>query len=323
MISTSRITSASISEKCSKAVALDRPSRGFLDFSAVRRPASMTVRHGRLAGLADDDAPRDDVQYEERYIAFIDILGFKELILESAKANPRVTPSTIYNALDIHPQAVQDFFFSLSDVPAAQHDCADLRVHTFSDFVVASCRQTDLGLCLLLFLCWHVTSDWLSKSFLSRGGITIGKVIHRISAGDAPLVFGPAFVQAYTLESEVADYPRIVLSKEVRRHYRAVIASTSTVALPLRNVAKTLIRRCEDGPWCIDIFSHLRRSGLAGLGREHDIEARQFQEALKAHLDEATDTPHIYRKVRWLVDGFNRAIDKSRYAGNSIDEPGG
>lgn len=283
----------------------------------------MTVRHGRLAGLADDDAPRDDVQYEERYIAFIDILGFKELILESAKANPRVTPSTIYNALDIHPQAVQDFFFSLSDVPAAQHDCADLRVHTFSDFVVASCRQTDLGLCLLLFLCWHVTSDWLSKSFLSRGGITIGKVIHRISAGDAPLVFGPAFVQAYTLESEVADYPRIVLSKEVRRHYRAVIASTSTVALPLRNVAKTLIRRCEDGPWCIDIFSHLRRSGLAGLGREHDIEARQFQEALKAHLDEATDTPHIYRKVRWLVDGFNRAIDKSRYAGNSIDEPGG
>lgn len=230
MTSKSRTTSASISGKCNNVASLDSPARTFLDFPQTRRPTTVAMRQGRLAGLAEDDAPKGYAEYEERYIAFIDILGFKELILESAKAHPRIAPSTIYNALDIHPQAVQDFFFSLSDLPAAQHDCADLRVHTFSDFVVASCRKTDLGLCLLLFLCWHVTSDWLSKSFLSRGGITIGKVIHRISEGNAPLVFGPAFVQAYTLESEVADYPRIVLSKEVRQHYRAVVASTSTVA---------------------------------------------------------------------------------------------
>ena len=311
MTTKSKNTSRSISPSSSPQ-AFDR--RGVLDFlEAPVAGLRGSVDHG------EDDAPKGYAEYEERYIAFVDILGFKELILESAKANPKVKPSTIYNALDIHPTAIQDFFASLADMNRSESDSTDLRVHTFSDFVVASTHKNEFGLCLLLFLCWHIASDWLSKSFLCRGGITIGKVLHRISDGNAPLVFGPAFVQAYTLESEIADFPRIVLSKEVRQHYRAIVGSNSPMPPAVRNVAKMLIQKCDDGPWSIDTFCHLRKNGLSGLGNEHDTEARQFHEALKGHLDDATDTPHFYRKVRWLVDRFNGAIDKSRYAGNSIE----
>lgn len=55
--------------------------------------------------------------------------------------------------------------------------------------------------------------SFLEHNILSRGSITYGDLFI-----DDLMVFGSALIQAYELESKVAVFPRVVLSKQVQEH---------------------------------------------------------------------------------------------------------
>ena len=267
----------------------------------------------------EDDAPRTADKYEERYVAFIDILGFKELIASSVREDSDVSPSMIFNALDIRHQSIENNFFGLLGMTTPSDQSIDFQVHSFSDCVVASCRKTPLGLGLLLFFCWQISSDWLSKGFLSRGGLARGKLIHNPNEGGAALIFGPAFNQAYKLESEIADLPRLIFSKEVRQDHSSITQDLNPDNAKLRMVSIALVKQFPDGPTGIDIFSHLRNGGFDASTQSYDGDAIQYKNALTSHLNNACDTPHFFRKIRWIVERFNSAILRSTYADKHIE----
>ena len=54
----------------------------------------------------------------------------------------------------------------------------------------------------------HIQINLLNRGVLIRGGVTVGYLYH-----DDTFVFGPALNEAYRLESEVAKFPRIVLTE--------------------------------------------------------------------------------------------------------------
>ena len=128
------------------------------------------------------------------------------------------------------------------------------------------------------------------------------------------MVFGPAFIDAYVLESTVADYPRIVLSKSVREDWlRYVNAGNLGLEIP------KLVKQCDDGPRCVDIFSHLKRDGFGLVTDSSPKETKQIHDALKSAFDETSDEPKHFRKIFWLVKHFNSAIAKTQYGGLHID----
>lgn len=268
------------------------------------------------AELAEDDVPKT-VRYENRYVAFIDILGFKELIKQSAHGGkgPQSLES-IFNAMNLDFSGISADYARQSSAGA---EALDLRVNTFSDFVVISCRDTPQGLDMLCFAVWCVARDWLSKGYLSRGGIAKGSVIHEGGKDGRPgLVFGPAFIEAYQLEQEVAEYPRVVLSKDVRqdvRHWQTNGGGTI-------QAVKKLVARCEDGPMCIDLFAHLRRGGFSFLGLDHRSEAGQFAATLHTHLEQGADVPRWHRKTMWLIEQFNEAVTRTAYADLTVQAHG-
>ena len=49
----------------------------------------------------------------------------------------------------------------------------------------------------------------MSKGILLRGGITVGQLCHKDN-----IVYGPAMVEAYELESKSAIYPRVIVSEK-------------------------------------------------------------------------------------------------------------
>lgn len=167
------------------------------------------------AERSEEDAPRQYTCYHERYVAFIDILGFKELIRLSEKEEetPGSKPShlhvsSIFNALDWGSSLVSSVKELYEENPP------DLKFSTFSDFVVITSDASRTGLEAIVLAVWRITSDWLSKGYISRGGIAKGKVVHKgADEGGPPIIFGPAYISAYKLESEIADYPRVILSK--------------------------------------------------------------------------------------------------------------
>jgi hypothetical protein len=67
--------------------------------------------------------------------------------------------------------------------------------------------------------------DALAKKIVVRGGIDIG-IGAEIEDGE---VYGPASVSAYELESKIAQYPRIVVGKELINHLNALINETPQV----------------------------------------------------------------------------------------------
>ena len=78
-----------------------------------------------------------------------------------------------------------------------------------------STAATHTGLLHLLYLISNLSLRLLSNGLLMRGAIAKGKLHH-----DRFVIFRPAFVVAYNIETNIAKYARVVLSREVYQDFR-------------------------------------------------------------------------------------------------------
>lgn len=175
--------------------------------------------------------------YEERFIAFVDILGFGKLVERSA-----VTPDLPQKILDalmaMHPTQIEAELITTVNselipveglelaretarcMSAIQQEMHPVSINYFSDSLVLSARSDDvIASQMVLDLLAKISAMmWMSHSLLLRGGVTIGKLVH-IQGGP---MFGPAMNRAYFLESKKADHPRFLIDKHCIERYRAV-----------------------------------------------------------------------------------------------------
>jgi len=126
-------------------------------------------------------------KYEQRAVLFLDVLGFKRLIDLKRE--------------DLVEEALM--------VTSAQYQ-SNYEISAFSDNMAVSLKfERGYELLDLIhfasYLAWHL----LHKGVMSRGGVAVGELFHKNG-----IVYGPALVSAYQLESQVACYPRIVLEKD-------------------------------------------------------------------------------------------------------------
>lgn len=125
--------------------------------------------------------------YEQRAVLFLDVLGFKRLIKENRQA-------VIHDVLEI---------------TSRKYD-TNYQISAFSDNLAVSMKfNSGYELFNLIEFASYLTWLLLHKGVLCRGGIAVGDLYHRDG-----VIYGPALVRAYQLESQVAIYPRIVLDKE-------------------------------------------------------------------------------------------------------------
>lgn len=138
------------------------------------------------------------VKYKKRIVAFIDILGFAKIIEDSQnkkkKRNAIKKLSFIYNVF----QSV---------------DLINSEITQFSDSIVISMpyNEEDVAFHFILAL-QHLIFELAAEKILCRGGIAIGKLHHKGNT-----VLGPALVEAYKLESKIANYPRVIVGPNIIR----------------------------------------------------------------------------------------------------------
>src|SRR5689334_467657 len=137
--------------------------------------------------------------YQDRYCAFVDILGFRQLI-EQLGAD--TTSFEVLHKLLNRVHGTQ---------PRIGVDESDFRAQSISDAVAISTTVTPVGLDLLFASIQGLALDLLCEGFFIRGAVVRGRLYH-----DDKTVFGDGLVRAYHFESEIAKYPRIVVTKEVR-----------------------------------------------------------------------------------------------------------
>ncbi|PDZ55088.1 hypothetical protein CON15_23105 [Bacillus cereus] len=61
---------------------------------------------------------------------------------------------------------------------------------------------------MLLLVVVHIQLEMMRKGILMRGGLAVGLLCHNDN-----IVYGPAMVEAYELESKLAIYPRVVVKE--------------------------------------------------------------------------------------------------------------
>jgi len=152
------------------------------------------------------------INFEDRIVAFIDILGFKSIVDNASKKTAKLETlqeliSLLKEAVPLLDQKVAD------DVPKEL-----IPKHIYiSDSIILSAPISSekmanyCGLSVLVMRVIQLTQLLLSKGYLIRGGISTGAVWH----GDSNIV-GPAYQEAYEIESETSA-PRVELSESAKK----------------------------------------------------------------------------------------------------------
>lgn len=188
------------------------------------------------------------MKYEKRVVAFIDILGFRALLEETVDKSNASVEVNIDKVIDAY-KAIRDvleadFSFENSDTSTSK------QVSIFSDCIVVSFlleEQSQIFNTLLDIK--HLIMRLVYRRILCRGAVSIGKCIHT-----QDFLFGPALVEAYSLESNAAMYPRIILDRNVIEAGARFRASHHSSNQELKYV-ESLLEKDSDGMYYIDYFS--------------------------------------------------------------------
>ncbi|MEN6325276.1 MAG: hypothetical protein ABFD18_03570 [Syntrophomonas sp.] len=140
-----------------------------------------------------------DLNYKTRAIAFLDVMGFKNIINKSQDMQFR-----------------SKLIESLIELKGMEHNRRNLagmqfdygkELTVFSDSIVISYDFSKEGAIFrILFDVIIMQIDLVAMGLLLRGGVTMGDVFH-----NGGVVVGPAMIKAYEMESKIAIYPRIIV----------------------------------------------------------------------------------------------------------------
>jgi len=225
-------------------------------------------------------------EYKDRYVAFLDLLGFKEQVLK-AEADPEER-TKLHDVLRL----VRD------TIGGNPH--LGLRLNYFSDCMVVSADRTAPGLWEMFQSIFTMTFNLLQYDVLVRGGLTAGGAYH---ASD--FLYGTAVNRAYEFESRSAQDPLTLVSSEVVEDAKNYSADHFKWLL-------------EDGPqryfvdylrWYADYQPTPIYAGKVIL----DDPGNRVMEFIRQRLN--NDTGSVREKAAWFQAYWNRTVSVNGFFG--------
>ena len=157
------------------------------------------------------------VKYEDCFVAFLDILGFKNKVLDSknnADTLKKIVQSLkIVNAI---PSGGKDV---ISDSKIQQ--TIQIQSRSFSDsmvFFLKENKENSNNIAQLFFVIRYLQDQLWQNGICLRGGITRGKMYWADQKDN--ITVGLGLIEACKLESKLAIYPRIVVSDKLYKYVK-------------------------------------------------------------------------------------------------------
>lgn len=233
------------------------------------------------------------MKYESRVVLFLDILGFKQIIDKTSNKGIDQTQQIdfLYNTLI----GMRKLF------EKGKRYSASTQVTQFSDSVVVSfVEKEEAQVFYTLERVQKLITGLILEGLICRGGISYGKLIHTDQ-----VIFGPALIQAYEMESNAAFFPRVVLDKaiiDMGKKY-GFKPSEDDQDDPLMNMVKL----DTDDMFYINYF--LNKKNNLGL-REEELVIYLLK--LKNIIQHGLKfkNPSMRAKYGWMKNKFNRMLWK-------------
>lgn len=232
--------------------------------------------------------------YTECYVAFLDILGFKNLIEES-------DCNTIYDIF----QSILDFephqLLSKTDVYKKIH-------HTImSDSIVVyiDAAITD-GFMALTDACSQIQMRLLCNNppIFIRGGIAKGTLCHENN-----ILFGDGLTKAYILESTSAIYPRIIFTEELKQ-----TALQNTEKLYPFDYSNIYYKKDDDEMYYIDFLCTLNLIRIKEPKKVEEVKHvnNEYFYCLHNHVNDVLNKEielSIRKKYLWVKNKIKKQIE--------------
>lgn len=254
--------------------------------------------------------------YVPAFVTFIDVLGFKRKVETQCAAEINAALDGVAQFATLG-QRRNDVYAQEKHLPM---------VLQFSDSIVRvqPVVSIDDNLHALNLFHGEITSLLLAQGNLAcngvflRGGMTFGQVcVHK------DRIFGPAFVSAYQIESQLALYPRIVVDEHLLNHSPSN-PLTETVDFHTWSSASSQLQeylfQADDGLYSLDYLPHLMDAERS----DSAITAGTVVSAHKTRLDcelskPESKVPAVRSKLNWLASYHNHVVRRfSRKLGDDL-----
>lgn len=230
--------------------------------------------------------------YEKRAVLYLDILGFRELLNQGRE-------DLLLSALEIPGDLQESYPFNGQ---------TNMQISAFSDTVVVSEVVGDgFGVVRLLNYASYLWWKFLVRGVLARGGLAVGDLIH-----DKRLLLGPSLIEAYDLESQVAIYPRIVVSNSARDFFISGLTNANRAAPSMIQMGLRALRKDFDGIFHVNTIGAISPTppeifGYPPLG-PGESRSMSEKEIMRAKIncvnrilsDQSGHSPKISAKYDWL-----------------------
>lgn len=263
-----------------------------------------------------------NTKYEKRIVAFIDILGFKEIVKTSEYDSSKI--EFLYTALNFlkNWEIPENWNLKYVEIEedAQLKDIKNFDIShktnttTFSDSIVVSVKveeNVNEMVSTLISNLAYIGANLLEKGILFRGALTIGNIVHEENG----IVFGQALIDAYQLETKSARYPRIILSNKLIKELNYPIETKQNL-YPYHQY----INRFNDG--CVGFHQmiyyqvHQNSSEMSSDILKQSL--NKVRETIIKGLDNSFENPEVYEKYNWLKNQYNELIILTSFStGNS------
>ena len=222
------------------------------------------------------------------YVAFLDILGFQELL---EKPN--------------HAKIIEDVVEALQK--RVEYDAkhwTTLRYIAISDSIIITAdKGKGWGLVRKIA---QVQNALLKQGFAVRGAIPYGPIL-TYEGTMGRNIFGKTYLHAYKSEGVLAIYPRVVLVNEEIADliWEDIEGETD------RRVSTYIARDKADGIWFVNQFCSqvIGRNSQTARNRQTAEEDRvEFEKRIKQALKDTEAEPRSHMKWRWLSKQLNERL---------------
>lgn len=252
------------------------------------------------------------LKYELRIIAFIDILGFKEIVKQSETDTTKIELlfSILEYLKDWETSDRWDLKYLEIEEDAQKKDVNnfDIRGKTnstsFSDSIVVSVKvsnNVNEMVSTLIVNLSYIGAILMEKGILYRGGLTIGNIIHNENGP----IFGQGLIDAYLLETRSAKYPRIILSDKLLKQLNYPLEAKND-----RYPYHQYLNRFEDG--CVGFHQMIHYQVIESWSEMTDEKLREslgnVRKTIIEGLDSSFEKPEVFEKYKWLEDQYDKLI---------------
>lgn len=241
-------------------------------------------------------------QYNNRAVAFLDVLGFQnklhEFEAEAINHHQNATEDNSDSRLVYYSKKASDFIETFNKA-ISKLDQDKFSYYLFSDNICITGQDSGLNderwLVELLLVVSELYFEFVQQGYFLRGGIDYGLFIDKSS-----IALGIPLATAYKMENTQAVFPRIVLSRNFIKQFE-VYSSGGEQRFSSMLISNLVNSSCEIQ--YLNVFSHIFKV------EDKTYFFERYNHNITENLLSHQDHENIFLKYRWLAEEFNAFIE--------------